>query len=195
MSTSTVVSEIVKFEKTAPDTASLARQMSALLPELSSAKDLQCEYSQKRARLIIKTEAAEQVIKFTQEERPSKVIPASVVMFEYVHGSKWLVGVKASTSPFSPEPIESLLKHEKLQLPLLVVASRSDLFPAFQGGVARRAGAVAAGRAFSVTIPSPAAPPLLKRGGDTSVQSAARNERAIRAEYGLGRRPCYYCLP
>lgn len=117
LSTSAVVSEVVKFEKTAPDAASLARQMSAFLPGLSYAKDLQCEYSQKRARLIIKTETAEQVLTFTQEDRPSKVIPASVVMFEHVHGSKWLVGVKASTSPFSPEPIESLLKHEILQLP------------------------------------------------------------------------------
>jgi len=110
LSTNAVVSEIAKFEKSAPDAASLARQMSAFSPELSYAKDLRCEYSQERARLIIKTEAV--------QERPKKVIPVtSVVMFEHVQGPNWLVGEKGTTSLFSPEPAEPMLQHEKLQLP------------------------------------------------------------------------------
>lgn len=110
LSSKAVSADIAKFEKTAPNSSVLARQMGAVMPALSGAKEVRCDYSGHRARFIIQTE--------TVDRDSKKSIPVtSIVMFERTPASKWLVGDKAVTNPFSPQSPESLLQHEKLRLP------------------------------------------------------------------------------
>lgn len=104
-----VASQIQSFEKTANNPAALARQMGGVMPEIATAKNVTCEHSGKRARLIIRTEAV--------SDSGQRVPVWSVVMFEQVQGRAWLVGEKATTSPFTAQPVSDLLKFKELQLP------------------------------------------------------------------------------
>lgn len=110
LSTKAVSAEIAAFEKNAPNASSLARQMGSVMPALSEAKDVRCEFGGQRSRFIIRTEAFDRGSK--------KAIPiTTIVMFERAAGQQWMVGEKAMTNPFSPQSPESLLQHEKLRLP------------------------------------------------------------------------------
>lgn len=109
LSTEAIARQIVAFEKNAPSAASLARMMGALSPALAEGTDIRCEQRQLKARLIISTVAV--------DKRSGKQVPvASVVMFEQAHGNKWLVGMKGSTTPFSAQPLETLLQHDAFRL-------------------------------------------------------------------------------
>lgn len=110
LSTKAVSAEIAAFEKSAPNTSFLARQMGSVMPALSDAKDLRCELGGRRARFILQTEAVDRDSK--------KPIPiTTIVMFERAARQQWLLGEKAMTNPFSPQSPESLLQHGKLRLP------------------------------------------------------------------------------
>lgn len=110
LSSRSVSADITAFEKTAPSASDLARQMGFVMPPLSEAKDIRCEYRAQRARFIILTESLDRDSK--------KTIPiTTIVVFERGSGATWLVGDKAMTNPFSPQSPEALLQHEKLRLP------------------------------------------------------------------------------
>ena len=109
LSSPDVATQIKSFEKNTSNLAALARQMGGVMPVLATAKSVACEYSGKKARLIISTEAV--------SDSGQRVPVSSVVMFEQVRGRAWLVGDKATTSPFSAQPASELLKHKELQLP------------------------------------------------------------------------------
>lgn len=110
LSTKAIAQEITDFEKNVKDQSALARQMGGFSPALEDAQDITCEKSGDKFRLILKST--------TKSEDKSKVVAQvfSVTMFEKV-GSKWFVGIKASTNPFQTQPLASLLKHDQLQLP------------------------------------------------------------------------------
>jgi len=111
LSSLAVAAEITDFEKTSNNPSALARRMSSVMPELAAAKKIACEYSGKKARLIITTETV------SESESGQRVPVSSVVMFETVLGRGWLVGDKSMTSPFSAQPVSEILKLEALQLP------------------------------------------------------------------------------
>lgn len=109
-STSDVARQISEFEKTSGDKAALARQMGGVSPALADALGVTCETAGKKARLIVKTETR-------SGDKKSVVADVfSVVMFERQNGS-WRVGVKASTSPFQTQSVDTLLVHQELRLP------------------------------------------------------------------------------
>ena len=109
LSSLAVAAQITDFEKNSNNPSALARQMSSVMPVLAAATKIACEYSGKKARIIITTETASQ--------SGQRVPVSSVVMFESVPGRGWLVGDKTMTSPFSAQPVSEILKHEALQLP------------------------------------------------------------------------------
>ncbi len=110
LSTPAVAQQIADFERTVKDQSMLARQMGGFSPALEEAREVKCEISGKKSRLTIQSE--------TKSQDKSAVVTRvfSVVMFEKA-GEGWLVGIKGSTNPFDSQPLESLLKHEQLQLP------------------------------------------------------------------------------
>ena len=109
LSTATITGQIAAFEKTTPDSASLARMMGALSPALAEGTHIRCEQRQRKARLIIDTVAV--------NKSSGKQVPvASIVMFEQGHENAWLVGMKGSTTPFSAQPLETLLQHDAFRL-------------------------------------------------------------------------------
>ena len=109
MSSAGVVEQISRFEKAANNPATLARQMGGVMPALDTAKKVSCELAKEKARLIVETEAT--------SGSGQRVPVSSVVMFEHVQGRGWLVGDKATTNPFSAQPVGDLLKHPALHLP------------------------------------------------------------------------------
>jgi len=110
LSTKDVVRDISSFETSVNDPSVLARQMGAFSPDLQDAKEIKCEVSGDRSRLIARSE--------TRSEDKATIVAQvfSVVMFQKL-GKQWLVGVKASTNPFKTEPLNSLLVHDQLKLP------------------------------------------------------------------------------
>lgn len=109
-SSRSVLADISEFEKAAPSASDLARQMGFVMPLLSEAKEIRCEISGQRARFVLLTESTDRESK--------KTIPiTTVVMFWRESGTKWLVGEKAMTNPFSPQSPDELLRHEMLRLP------------------------------------------------------------------------------
>lgn len=110
LSTRAIAQQITDFEKNIKDQSALARQMGGFSPALEDAREIKCETSGDKSRLIIRSE--------TKSEDKSTVVAQvfSVVMFEKVN-DRWLVGIKASTSPFETQPLSTLLTHGQLQLP------------------------------------------------------------------------------
>jgi hypothetical protein len=109
MSTPAINGKIAAFEKSAPSATDLARMMGALSPALADGTNVHCEQRLRKARLLIST--------VTMDRSSGKKVPVtSVVMFEQGPGDKWLVGMKGSTSPFSAQPLETLLQHEEFRL-------------------------------------------------------------------------------
>lgn len=109
LSSLAVAAKITDFEKNANNPSALARKMSSVMPELGAATKIACDYSDKKARMIITTD--------TVSESGQRIPVSSVVMFESVPGRGWLVGDKTMTSPFSAQPVSEILKYEALQLP------------------------------------------------------------------------------
>jgi hypothetical protein len=103
---------IAQAEKSGNDKSTIGRMMYAFSPRLEGARDIRCEQSKNRARLIITHEVR-------GETNGKPHVPRDgfgVVMFEQ-QGKEWKVGKKASTQPMANAPLSDLLKHEALQLP------------------------------------------------------------------------------
>lgn len=104
--------EVTQAEKSGNDKTKIGRMMYAFSPRLEGAREMRCEHSQNRARLIITHE-----VRSETNGKPN--VPRDgfgVVMFEQ-QGKEWKVGKKASTQPLAVAPLSDLLKYDALQLP------------------------------------------------------------------------------